>query len=326
MIIITGGAGFIGSNILASLAEASFDVVVCDTIDSNQKLKNIEKHNASDLVTPKALFNYLDRKKNIDFIIHMGANSSTTENNIKKIFENNFNFSVNVWQFCSKKRIPLIYASSAATYGDGTRGFDDDISKVNLNRYVPLNLYGWSKHLFDQYALKMSKEKKSSPPFWSGFKFFNVYGPNEYHKGKMKSVVATIFPKVKKNETVNLFKSYNSKYKDGEQIRDFVYVKDCADVILWFINNRPKCSIFNIGTGRGRTFLDLARSVFSALNLKPKIKYIEMPTNVKNQYQYFTQAKIKQLRKVGYTRKFTSLEKGINDYVKNYLCTNDRFR
>ena len=321
MIILTGGLGFIGSNILQGLNEIGYDnIIICDW---HKKIggKNVANQKFIKIINPDSLFNFLKSNKNIEYIIHMGAISSTTENNFKLIYNNNTVFSRNIWNWCTLNNVKLIYASSAATYGDGSNGFNDLATKA----YKPLNYYGWSKYFFDKYATKQSQNKKN-PPQWVGLKFFNVYGPNEYHKGKMQSVVKHSVDQIKEHGYVNLFKSYNSKYKNGGQIRDFIYVNDCISVIQWFIKNPQISGIFNCGTGEGRTFEDLVKAVFQTIKKSPKINYIEMPDNIKNQYQYYTKAENIKLKNIGYKKEFTSLEDGISDYLKNYLLKNNIYR
>ncbi len=320
MIILTGGLGFIGSNILKGLNDIGYsNIIICDSIEKVGK-QNIKKHKFSKIISPDNLFTFLNKHK-IDFIIHMGAISSTTEKNFKLVYKNNTVFSRNIWNWCTINKVKLIYASSAATYGNGSQGFSD----YDTNIYKPLNYYGWSKFFFDKYVIRQSSNNKS-PPQWVGLKFFNVYGPNEYHKGIMQSVVKHSLDQIKSLNYVKLFKSYNSKYKNGEQIRDFIYVNDCVSVVQWFIKNPNVSGIFNCGTGIGRSFKDLTNAVFAAMNITPEIKYINMPEDIKHQYQYYTTAEMTKLKNVGYNIPFTSLEDGIKDYVQNYLLSDNIYK
>ena len=315
MIIITGGAGFIGSNLINFLGNQSTQEVVSVDWKNDEnghyfKNKNLLK------VSPDNLEFFLNENyKSINLIIHFGAITSTTETDAKLIIKNNINLSLFIWSWCVKNKKRLIYASSAATYGDGSNNFDDQEKNNYLSKLNPLNLYGWSKHLFDKYIVN----EKKIPPQYVGLKFFNVYGPNEFHKSEMRSIVLKIFQKVSKNQTVKLFKSHNPLYRDGEQMRDFIYIKDVINIIGWFIDNKNINGIFNVGTGNPRSFHDLACSVFKNSNVKNKIKYIDTPKNIREQYQYFTKANIKKLRKTGYKKKFFSLEDGISDYIRNHL-------
>ena len=321
MIILTGGLGFIGSNILKGLNDIGYNkIVICDWLDKLSD-KNVKNHNFDKIINPDDLFEFLNKNKNIEYIIHMGAISSTTEKNFKIIYKNNTIFSRNIWNWCTENKVKLIYASSAATYGDGSNGFSD----YNTNPLKPLNYYGWSKYFFDKYAIKQSLYKKS-PPQWIGLKFFNVYGPNEYHKGKMQSVVKNSLAQIQSVNYVKLFKSYNIKFKNGQQIRDFIYVNDCISVIIWFMKNQKISGIYNCGTGEGRTFEDLVKAVFKTIKISPKIKYIDMPNDIKKQYQYYTKAEMTKLKNIGYDIPFTSLEDGVEDYLKNYLLTNNIYK
>ncbi len=288
----------------------------------NQKKKNTFKRKFFYKIVPENLEKFLRiNKKKINLIIHLGAITATTETNAKLIIKNNIDLSLFLWDWCSKNKIRFIYASSAATYGSREGGFDDDLNK--LDTLKPLNLYGWSKHLIDREFVRNSKI--NAPPQWVGLKFFNVFGPNEYHKGEMKSIIVKIFDKLKRKETVSLFKSHNRSYLNGEQLRDFIYVKDVVRVISWFIENKSKNGIFNVGTGVARTFNDLASCVFRFSNENKKINYIETPVEIREKYQYFTQANISKLRKSGFKYKFLTLEDSIEDYVKNFLAKEDRY-
>ena len=322
MILVTGAAGFIGSNIVASLNKKGYkNIILCDWVDENIKKKNIEKLIYQKLVPPEKIIGYLNKTKNIELIIHMGANSSTTETNFRLIYNINTRFSKNLWKWCTNNQVRLIYASSAATYGNGAKGFNDSDTQI----YKPLNIYGLSKYLFDRYVIKQAK-KGICPPQWVGLKFFNVYGPNEYHKGNMQSVVKHAFDQYNKFGKVKLFKSYNNKYMDGQQTRDFIYVDDCVSLINWLVKNRNISGIYNCGTSIERTFEELVKAMFNAINISPKIEYIDMPKNLRKQYQYYTKANMEKIRKKGYNIKFSSLEEGVNNYIKNYLLTEDKYK
>ncbi|MEI6397517.1 MAG: ADP-glyceromanno-heptose 6-epimerase [Pseudomonadota bacterium] len=327
MIIVTGGAGFIGSALIWKLNENDVsDIVVVDRMGTGPKWKNLVKREISDIVHKDHFFDWLDKLpkgKRIEAVFHMGACSSTTETDMDYLVENNLHYSMRLWDFCAQNKIPFIYASSAATYGAGENGFKDDLKGVSALR--PINQYGYSKQLFDVWALS----QKTKPPFWAGLKFFNVYGPQEYHKGAQASVILHAFPQVRDKKSLKLFKSYQPDYRNGEQKRDFIYVKDVVDVMLHLYQTRRLAvsGIFNLGSGKARTFTDLGRSVFKALgHKKESFEWIEMPESIRGQYQYFTEATLDELRRrTGYKGKFTSLEDGIADYVGNYLANEDPY-
>ncbi len=321
MIVVTGGAGFIGSNIIAALSKSGRrEIVVCDWFGATDKWRNIAQHEIYEIIRPESLSAFLDQNKvRIEAIIHMGAISSTTERDVDKIIAANFRLSCDLWDWCSKSGTPFIYASSAATYGDGAAGFVDDWKPDALAKLRPLNAYGWSKHAFDRRVARLVASGRPSPLIWAGLKFFNVYGPNEYHKAEMRSVICQIVDTVQRGDTVKLFKSHHRDYPDGGQLRDFVYVKDCADLVLWLLTRGEYKGIFNVGTGKARSFADLAHGVFKAMNVTPRIEYIDIPPEIRSNYQYFTQAEMGNLRALGYTHPFTELEDGITDYVQNYL-------
>ena len=327
MIIVTGGAGFIGSNIVAALQEQGYtDIVVADWLGSDDKWKNIAKRELSAIVAPEKLIAYADaHARDISAIIHMGAISTTTETDADLIIRSNFELTQELWQLCAQMDIPFIYASSAATYGDGALGFDDNASLPHLNSPRPLNPYGWSKALFDRWAAREEAEGRLLPPQHVGLKFFNVYGPNEYHKGGQKSVVAHIFPDVKSGRPVRLFKSYHPDYADGQQLRDFVWVGDVVDVILWLLRHPKVSGLFNVGTGEARSFYDLAAATWAALGKAPQITYIDMPESLRSKYQYYTKANLDKLRAAGYTAPMTSLEEGVRRYVQGYLDCEDMY-
>jgi len=327
MIIVTGGAGFIGSALIWKLNEKGLtDIVVVDHMGTGTKWKNLVKRQISDIIHKDRFFDWLEelpKGRRIEAIFHMGACSSTTESDMDYLVENNLHSSMRLWEFATKHKIPFIYASSAATYGSGENGYKDDPKKISSLR--PINQYGYSKHLFDSWVLGQQQK----PPFWAGLKFFNVYGPQEYHKGSQASVIYHAFPQVKEHGVLKLFKSYRPDYGHGEQKRDFVYVKDVVDVMFHLFQTRriAVSGIFNLGSGRARSFADLGRSVFKSLgHKKEKFEWIEMPLQLRNQYQYFTEATIDELRRrTGYKGKMTSLEEGVADYIGNYLLKDDQY-
>jgi len=327
MKLVTGGAGFIGSNIVASLCGRGDAVAICDRLRSQEKWHNIAKRDLVDIVAPEGLQDWLSANgATVDAVIHMGAITSTTERDADLIVEVNFRLSLFLFRWCAEHGVPFVFASSAATYGDGGEGFEDDPSREALARLRPLNAYGWSKHLFDRRVLRAVDEGEPSPPQWAGLKFFNVYGPNEAHKGSMKSVVAQKLPLALANQPITLFKSYNPEFPDGGQRRDFVFVEDCVSVVVWLLDNPRVSGLFNVGSGTDRSFADLARAIFAALEKKPRITYIEMPEAIREQYQYFTRAPMDRLRKAGYDRSFTQLEDGVRTYVQEYLLNADAYR
>jgi ADP-L-glycero-D-manno-heptose 6-epimerase len=326
---VTGGAGFIGSNIAARLAEdRTLDVVVCDRLREAElgKWKNIAKHPIGDFVAPEAMFDWLEKRwRDVEVVIHMGAISSTTEPDADKIIHNNFTLSRDLFRWCADRQRRFIYASSAATYGAGEHGFDDEDSYDALMQLRPLNTYGWSKALFDLFAARQAL-RDYAPPQWVGLKFFNVYGPNEEHKSSMKSVAAQIWPHVQAGQGVQLFKSYRKDVPDGGQKRDFVYVRDAADVAEWLLQNPQVNGVYNLGSGTARSFEDMARAVFQAAGKEPKIDYTPMPPAIRDKYQYFTEAKMDRLKAAGYAKPMTPLEEGIGDYVTRYLSQPDPYR
>lgn len=315
MIVITGAAGFIGSVLTGALNAANFkDLILVDDFSPPSKIPNLEGKIFSQKVHRSDFPKWLqENQRFVQFVFHIGARTDTTEFN-KAIFDElNLDYSKEVWRICTEFGIPLVYASSAATYGDGAHGYDDAAPSIlNLK---PLNPYGDSKHQFDLWVL----QQKKTPSFWAGLKFFNVYGPNEYHKGRMASVIFHAFNQVKEKGIVKLFRSHNPRYKDGEQLRDFIYVKDVCDVCLFLLHHRKNSGIYNLGSGTARTFLDLANNVFKALGKEPKIEFIDTPADIRDKYQYFTEAKMEKIRKIGYSTPFTSLEAGVRNYVSEYL-------
>ena len=328
MIVVTGGAGFIGSNLVAGLEErGETDLVVCDRLRPAGKCRNISKRELAALVLPEQLPEFLEgNSARISAIFHMGAISSTTETDVDLIVETNVHLSADLWRWCAQNGVPFIYASSAATYGDGSIGFDDDGSVEGLSRLRPMNPYGWSKQLFDRMVARWVEEGAPTPPQWVGLKFFNVYGPNEYHKGPMQSLVSKTFPVASAGDPVTLFRSHDPRYPDGGQMRDFVYVQDCVAVMLWLLDHPDTSGLFNLGTGRARTFLDLIGSMFAALEIEPALDWIDTPDEIRDRYQYFTQAETGRLRAAGYHTELMSVEDGVGAYVRHFLATDDPYR
>jgi ADP-L-glycero-D-manno-heptose 6-epimerase len=326
MLLVTGGAGFIGSNVVASLNEAGrADIVVNDVLGSDGKWRNLAGRELADFVPPADLMRWLDGRK-LDAVIHLGAISSTTATDGDAVMENNFRLSLRLLEWCAATRTPFIYASSAATYGDGEQGYTDDWSRGGLKKLKPMNLYGWSKQLFDLAVVERVRRNDAMPPQWVGLKFFNVFGPNEYHKGEMMSLVAKRFDDAKAGKPIRLFKSHRPGIADGEQRRDFIYVDDAVAVVRWLIEAPAVSGIFNVGTGKARSFRDLMTAMFMALGRKPDIEYIDMPVSIRDSYQYFTQAETENLRRAGYNTDFTPLETAVKHYVNDHLDRADRYR
>jgi ADP-L-glycero-D-manno-heptose 6-epimerase len=315
MIIITGAAGFIGSCLVSRLNKEGFkDIVLVDDFSNPEKMKNLEGKIYSQKINRDDFIAWLkDNHRFTQFVFHIGARTDTTEFN-KEIFDKlNYNYTIDIWNICVEFGLPLVYASSAATYGLGEQGYNDDESIIE--KLKPLNPYGDSKNEFDKWALKQSRK----PYFWAGLKFFNVYGPNEYHKGRMASVIMHAYNQIKSKGSVKLFRSHNPDYKDGEQLRDFVYVKDVVEVCYFLLRHRKNSGIYNLGSGKARTFLDLVKNTFAALDKQPAIEFIDTPMDIRDKYQYFTEANMSKLKSIGYTKPFHSLEEGVKDYVQNYL-------
>ncbi len=317
MIVITGSAGFIGSCLVSKFnSEGINNLVLVDDFSKTEKEKNYNLKTFYQKIERKHFLDWFEKNHNIvDHVIHIGARTDTTEFNVELFNELNLNYTKAIWTICAKSGIPLIYASSAATYGLGEQGYDDDETKINLLK--PLNPYGDSKNDFDKWAL----EQKNAPLRWQGLKFFNVYGPNEYHKARMASVIFHSFNQIKSIGKVKLFRSHNPDYTDGGQLRDFVYVKDVVHVIWYLYANKVKSGIYNLGSGKARSFLDLAKATFHALNKEADIEFIDTPIDIRDKYQYYTQANMAKLIATGYAKPFTSLEDGVTDYVKNYLAS-----
>jgi ADP-L-glycero-D-manno-heptose 6-epimerase len=324
VILVTGAAGFIGSCMVGYLNRKGYhNIIIVDEFDDENKKPNYEDKKIVARIDRNELFGWLiDHPMQIDFIFHLGARTDTTEFDYAILEKLNVDFSKKIWNYCTEKNIPLVYASSAATYGDGELGYKDDQDlPYKLN---PLNPYGRSKNEFDKWAIEKSQEsgvgsRKSAPPFWAGLKFFNVYGPNEYHKERMASVIFHSFNQIKSSGKVKLFRSHKPEYKDGEQLRDFVYVKDVVDICYWLMNEKPTSGLYNLGTGKARTFKDLVTAIFKSLDKEPVIEFIDTPLDIRDKYQYFTEADMNKLRNAGYKEDFYSLEEGVETYVKNFL-------
>ncbi len=322
MIVVTGGAGFIGSAFVWKLNQEGIDdILIVDELGTSDKWKNMVKRRFRDYLHKESFLEMVLADKvpfQVSAVIHMGACSSTTERNAEYLMRNNYLYSRALAVWAIKKDVRFIYASSAATYGDGSLGFSDDDALTPGLR--PINMYGYSKQLFDAGVLRNELEKKVT-----GIKFFNVFGPNEYHKEDMRSVIHKAFGQIRETGEVRLFKSYKAEYPDGGQKRDFVYVKDCVEVMWWMLQNPGVAGIFNLGTGRARTWNDLVKAVFSAMGLEPRIEYIEMPEDIRDQYQYFTEARMEKLHAAGCTVRFGSLEESVRDYVVNHLQQKDPY-
>jgi len=326
MLLVTGGAGFIGSNVVAALNDAGrADVAVCDVLGHDGKWRNLAKRQLADFVPPADLPDWLNGRR-LDAVIHLGAISETTATDGDLVIDTNFRLSMRLLDWCTATVTPLIYASSAATYGDGAHGFDDDGSVEALKRLRPMNLYGWSKNLFDMAVAERAAQGERLPPQWAGLKFFNVFGPNEYHKGTMMSVLARRFDDVKAGRPVQLFKSHREGIADGDQRRDFIYVDDVVRVMLWLLATPSVSGLFNVGTGTARSFRDLMLAAYAALGATPNIEYVDMPEQIRGSYQYFTESKPDRLRRAGYNGGFTALEDAVETYVNGFLDCSDRFR
>jgi ADP-L-glycero-D-manno-heptose 6-epimerase len=326
MLIVTGGGGFIGSALVWALNEAGrADIVIVDRFGHDEKWRNIAKRDFFEIVAIEKLPAWLDRfGREVEAVFHLGANASTTERDADLVIDTNLNASIALWRWCAAHGKKLVYASSAATYGDGTQGFDDAGGLAEFRRLRPMNLYGWSKQAFDVWALREAA-KGHAPPLWIGLKFFNVFGPNEYHKDDMMSLVAKNYAKVAAGETIRLFKSHRAGIADGDQKRDFIYVKDCVEALLWLWRNARDSGVYNIGSGTARSFRELMEATGSACGVAPKIDYVDTPPEIRSNYQYITEASLTRLRAAGYNAPFTPLEAAVEDFVTNYLAQPDPY-
>jgi ADP-L-glycero-D-manno-heptose 6-epimerase len=326
MIVITGGAGFIGSNLVAAQAARGREVVVCDWLGNDERWRNLRKHEIAGLVEPEQLRPFLDgNRKVIEAIFHLGSITSTAETNVDLVVRQNIQPTLALLDWCTQEGMPFIYASSAATYGDGTAGFRDDERPEELAKLRPLNAYGWSKHVVDRRVARLKARGEKLPPQIVGLKFFNVFGPNEHHKGGMRSVIATNYAQAARGDAIRLFRSRHPGYPDGGQLRDFIYVRDCVEIMLWLQENPSISGLFNLGTGQARTWWDLARAMFTAVGQTGAIEFMDMPAQISASYQNYTRADITKLRGAGYDRPFMSLEDGVLDYISNYLAKNDPY-
>lgn len=321
MIVVTGALGFIGSCLISKLNQEGYkEIIAVDDFTQTQKLKNLENKSVKLKIERNTFFQWLDKnQETVDFIFHLGARTDTTEFDYALLEELNTQYSKEVWNRCVSYQIPLVYASSAATYGDGRLGYDDD--EGIISKLKPLNPYGESKNKFDLWVIT----EKDKPFYWIGLKFFNVYGPNEYHKGRMASVILHAYNQIQSTGEMNLFKSHNPNFKDGEQMRDFIYVKDVIDVCFWLMNNRNNSGIYNLGSGKARTFNDLVNTIFKTLGKPPKIDFIDTPEDIRDKYQYYTEANMVKLSGIGYAKDFYTLEAGIADYITKFLLKSSSF-
>jgi ADP-L-glycero-D-manno-heptose 6-epimerase len=326
MFLVTGGAGFIGSNLIASLNYAGVrDIVICDSLGTDDKWRNLSKRQFADFLPPTELLPWLE-DRSLEAVIHLGAVSDTTVRDADLAMNVNFRLSLRLADWCAATRTRFLYASTAATYGDGSNGFRDEWTVEALRKLRPLNLYGWSKHCFDLVMAERYARRKELPPQWAGLKFFNVYGPNEYHKGTQASIIAKVCRIAQAGNAVSLFKSYHSNFADGDQARDFIYVDDAVRVVEWLLSTPAVSGIFNVGTGRAESFKNLVTFLFAALDRKPSIEYVDMPEQIRAQYQYFTQSDQRRLREAGYVAEFMAPEQAVARYVKDYLSKSDRYR
>jgi ADP-L-glycero-D-manno-heptose 6-epimerase len=316
MFLVTGGAGFIGSNIVAALSARGTEVMVCDRLRDGPKWRNLQGSVIAGLVAPEDLPRWLAGTPTLEAVLHLGAVSATTVTDGDLVAESNLNLTLRLWDWCAAQEVPLVYASSAATYGDGAQGFDDDADPRALARLHPLNLYGWSKHATDRRIVQMLGLGRPTPPQWAGLKFFNVYGPNEAHKGRMASVVLHKWRQIAAGEPATLFASDHPDFPDGGQLRDFVHVQDCVAAMLWLLDHPEVSGLFNVGSGKARSFADLARAIYAARQSPPDIRYVPMPADLRGKYQYFTEARMDRLRDAGFDHQPTSLEEGVASYVR----------
>ncbi|WP_421990548.1 ADP-glyceromanno-heptose 6-epimerase [Roseococcus sp.] len=327
MILLTGAAGFIGSNFLARLNEAGItDVVICDALGTEGKWRNLRQREFHDFVPIEKLEAWLATAPALEGVVHLGANSDTTAADGDEVMDRNFGFSLMLWNHCTRTGTPLLYASSAATYGNGDGGFSDQDTPGHLATLEPLNLYGWSKHIFDRRVARDVEQGRPTPPRWYGMKFFNVYGPNEYHKAHMRSAVFNVTGTAMKGEAARLFASDRPDYVDGGQMRDFVFVDDICDIMLWLLRGSAPSGLYNLGSGQARSWDDLAKAVFAALGQPPAIEYVPMPETLRGKYQYWTEADMTKLRRAGYNASTTSLEEGVARYVRDFLAKGNRYR
>jgi ADP-L-glycero-D-manno-heptose 6-epimerase len=325
MILVTGGAGFIGSNLQAALVRRGHETVVVDRLRQGAKWRNLAKHPPARIIPPADIDAFLESHPPIEMVYHLGAISDTTATDGDAVWETNVELSRTVWHWCTNHGVRLVYASSAATYGDGTAGFDDDCTPAGLQRLRPLNLYGWTKHAFDLRVARVMAEHRPHPPQWVGLKFFNVYGPNEYHKGRMISVIKVKHDEVAAGGPARLFRSTEPGLADGEQKRDFIWVGDVVDTLLWLMDTPEVSGLFNLGTGQARSYLDLAHAVCDAAGVPRNIEFIDMPEALRGQYQSFTQAEMGSLRTAGYAGQFTPIEEGVRRYIQDYLTQPDPY-
>lgn len=326
MHLVTGGAGFIGSNLVAALCARGAEVMVVDRLGTEDKWRNLAHHGIAGIIPPEELRDFLARRPPLQAVLHLGAISATTATDADLVVRDNLMLSLELWQYCADHRLPFVYASSAATYGDGAQGFDDAFTPEALAQLRPLNLYGWSKLAFDRRVCDLLRRGAQRPPQWAGLRFFNVYGPNEYHKGRMASVVYGKFQQLRRGEAASLFRSDREGIADGEQQRDFVHVDDCVAAMLWLLDNPGASGLFNLGSGRARSFLDLVRAMFAAMGEAERIAFVEMPAELRGKYQYFTEAPIDRLRAAGWNAQTTPLEEGVRRYVQDFLMQEDPYR
>ena len=321
MILVTGGTGFIGSNIVQALSAAGVPLAVCDRHLDDPRLGNIAGARVQEMFGPDSLAAWLDGRRSLDAVIHMGAISATTETDVDLVMKTNVLLTLRLMDWCAARRVPFIYASSAQVYGDGERGFDDDESAAAMDALTAITPYGSSKLLFDRLMIRERDAGRTMPPQWVGLRFFNVYGPGEGHKGAMASVVSRTLPDIAAGGTLRLFRSRHPDYVDGGQKRDFIYVRDCVDVVMWLLDNPAVSGIFNLGTGEARTWLDLGHAMFRALSCPARITFVDMPAALEGRYQYYTRARMNRLREAGFAKPFTSLEDGIADHVSISLAS-----
>lgn len=327
MVLITGGTGFIGSNLVAAFADAGAPVAVSDVLDSRERRRNIEKSRIEERFDPDRLSDFIERRGHeVRLVVHMGAISSTTETDRDLLTRTNVELPQRLWRWCAEHSIPLVYASSAAVYGDGSRGFVDSDDPDELAALRPLNPYGVSKLTFDRWAVGEATSGRPTPPHWYGLRFFNVYGPNEYHKGGMRSMVTKSFPAASAGQPVTLFRSHHPRYSDGGQERDFVYVDDCVAVVRWLLDARPSSGLFNVGTGRAQSWLELMSALYGAVGTALSVEWVDTPESIRAHYQYHTEADLTKLRAAGYDRPFRSVEEGVEAYVSRFLLTDDPYR